>query len=299
MDFYKKIIRNPKVRKKMIYAFDFIPDETMLKIQYFIKIHKRLNLDNPRRWTEKCQWYKLNYRTPLMIKCVDKYLVREYVAEKGYAHLLNDLLWVGDTLEGLDLSSLPDRFVIKLNSGSGTNIIVKNKSDFDLEAAIQTTNEWIEDSRHKPLGREWAYYDVPPKLIIEKYLEESKHGLTDYKFFCFNGEISNLFVISDRFTSEKLDLYSPDWKRLDVILYVCPNQSKTDLPKPENYEKMLKIAKDLSRDFPHVRVDLYNINGRIYFGELTFFSGSGYYVFKPDAFDFWLGEKFILPSPIK
>ena len=246
-----------------------------------------------------------------MVKCVDKYLVREYIAEKGYEYILNDLLWAGDTLEDLDLSKLPDKFVIKLNSGSGTNIIVKDKSKFDFKSAVKrvlfpaplcpvkTTKEWIDDSKLKSLGREWPYYDVPPKLIIERYMEESEKGLIDYKFFCFNGEISHLLVISDRFGSEKLDLYSPDWRRLNVIQYDCPNQSKTNLPKPQNYEAMLEIARNLSRDFPHVRVDLYNINGKIYFGELTFFSGSGYYVYKPDSFDFWLGEKFILPPSIK
>ena len=296
MDGYKKILRNKSLRMRIVRFFDFLPDDITLRIQYFIKTHRKLHLNNPKRWTEKIQWYKLYYKDPLMVKCVDKYEVRSYIESKGYGHLLNDIYWVGKDLKSVNWDKIPDRFVIKMTSGSGTNIIVKDKNTFDLDEAIVKTSKWLKDAEKKPLGREWPYQKVDSKLIIEKYIENSENGLIDYKFFCFNGHISHLLVISDRFTNEKLDLYDAQFNRMNVIQYDCPNQSTKNFPKPDNYSEMCKIAEDLSEDFPHVRVDLYNIKGKIMFGELTFFSGSGYYVFDPDNFDFELGERFNLPE---
>ena len=293
MDAYKKIFRNAKLRIILLRTISWLPDEKMVEIQYFIKTHRKLNLDNPKRWTEKCQWYKLYYRNPLMTKCADKYLVREYVEEKGLGHTLNELYGCYKNVEDIDFDSLPNEFVIKSTTGSGNNIIVTDKSTLNIEEAKKKIKTWLRPTGK--LAKEWAYYDIEPRIIIEKYLSEAKEGLTDYKFFCFSGKVSHLLVISDRFSDEKIDVYDADFKRQDVKLMVCPNQSKEDLPKPENYDEMVRMAEILSKDFPHVRVDFYNINGKIIFGELTFYSGAGYYVFEPDNFDYILGEKFILP----
>lgn len=296
MDGYKKIIKNKNLRLKLIRCLNWIPDKTMLKFQYRVKLGRKLNLRNPKRWTEKAQWYKLYYHDPLMTKCADKYTVREYVQQKGLGAILNELYGVYDSPLEIDFDSLPEKFVIKVTSGCGTNIIVKNKKEFNKEDAIQKLAQWQKNGKQKSVGREWPYYNIKPRIIIEKYLEETETGLIDYKFFCFNGKANHLLVISDRFTEEKLDLYDTEWNRMNVIQSDCPNQTPYNLPKPENFKEMVKMAEVLSKDFPHTRVDFYNINGKIYFGELTFFSGSGYYIFTPDEFDFIMGEKFVLPE---
>ena len=294
-DFYKKIIKNKKTRFKILSLAKFIPDKLMLQIQYFIKCEKKLNLKNPVRYTEKIQWYKLYYRDPVMQQCADKYRVREYVKSKGLGHILNELYGVYNSIDEIDFSQLPEKFVIKTTSGSGTNVICRNKKELEIDDIKDKFNGFREQSS-AALGREWVYDQTQSKIIVEKFLGEDKGGLTDYKFFCFRGKISHLIVVSDRFTDEKMDLYDADWNRMNVIHSTCPNQSKDNMPKPGNFEEMKEIAEILSKDFPHVRVDLYNINGRIYFGELTFFSASGYYIFTPDSFDFELGEKFVLPE---
>ena len=294
-DFYKKIIKNRAVRLYILQLFNWIPDNLMLKMQYRIKTGRKLNLKDPKRYTEKCQWYKLYYHDPLMTRCVDKYTVRSYVKEKGFEHILNELYGVFDKAEDIDFQSLPNRFVMKITSGSGTNIIVKDKSKLDIRSACKTLDKWVQSSPIKISG-EWPYYNTKAKIIIEKYLESKESSLIDYKFFCFNGQVSHSIVISDRFSDEKIDLYDRNWNRMKVIQSDCPNQSATNMERPKNYEEMLRIAEELSKDFPHVRVDLYNINGKIIFGELTFFSGSGYYQFTPDEFDFILGDKFVLPN---
>lgn len=300
MDGYKKIIRSKELRSKILDGLEWIPDKQMLEIQYFIKMHRPLHLKNPKRWTEKIQWYKLYYHDPLMTQCADKYRVREYIEKKGYSDLLNELYYVFEKPEEITedvVERLPEQFVIKTNGSCGTNIIVKDKAAFRLDEARQKLSKWLAKSKHKYPGREWPYYDIEPKIIIEKFLDGGPHGLTDYKFFCFNGEPTHLLVISDRFTDEKIDLYSAKWKRLNVIQSDCPHQTDHLLPKPRNFERMLEVAKNLSKDFPQVRVDLYDLDGKIYFGELTFFSGSGYYIFTPDSFDYYLGKKFVLPEP--
>lgn len=295
-DSYKNILKDKNLRLKLLGLLDWVPDSIMLKIQYRIKCEKRLNLKNPKRWTEKCQWYKLYYRDPLMTRCADKYEVRSYVEEKGLEDILNTSYGVYESADEINIDNLPEKFVLKMTSGSGGNIIVKNKAELNWEEAKEKLNGWMALEGRKPLGREWPYYNIQPRIIAEKYMEETENGLIDYKFFCFNGEPSHLIVVSDRFTQEKIDLYDMNWNRMKVVQSDCPRQSIEDMDCPRNFDKMIEIARTLSKDFPHARIDLYNIKGKIYFGEITFFSASGYYIFDPDEFDFWLGEKFKLPE---
>lgn len=201
----------------------------------------------------------------------------------------------------IDFDKLPNQFVLKDTLGGGGNsvIICKNKNTADLNLFRNQMKSWVNTNYKTNYGREWVYDGRKHRIVIDKYIDpKCPEGLIDYKFFCSNGKVSHEIVISDRFTSEKLDLYDTQWQRMNVCQSDCPNQRKDNLPKPKNFDKMIEIAENLSKPFPHVRIDLYNIHGRIIFGELTFFSASGYYIFTPDEFDFWLGEKFDLPKKI-
>ena len=294
MNGYKKIIKNKKTRYKILKMLKTIPDKSMIKLQYRIKLHRGLNLKNPQRYTEKIQWYKLNYRNPLMQKCVDKYYVREYVKEKGLENILNTLYQVVDCAQDLDFNLLPNKFIIKTTNGSGTNIICRNKSSLDINAVKKELDEYLAQAEASA-GREWAYEGSSKKIIVEALLEDLNNvdlGVSDYKFLCFNGKPKYIVYDKDRFTDHKRNFYDIDWNYIKVDSD-CPCFGDT-VDKPKGLEEMLEIAKKLSEDFPAVRVDLYNIDGKIFFGELTFYPWSGYVQFSPDSFDYELGKDFPL-----
>lgn len=265
----------------------------MIKLQYRIATGRKLNLKDSKRFTEKLQCYKLYHRDPLMTQCADKYSVREYIISKGYGNILVPLYGFYDRPEDIDFKKLPSKFILKTTNGSHTNILCKDKSKLDIECTRNTLNNWLNLWAGK-VGREWAYYDIKPRIICEKLLKDENNDLIDYKFICFDGEPFCLYVIAERYLEDgaKLGIYN---NRFDKMPYVKSDFRglTTDPVKPQNFEVMLEIARDLSRDFPHVRVDLYNIHGEIYFGELTFYDSSGYQGYLPDEFDFILGEKFI------
>lgn len=296
MNGYKRIIRSQKVRFAILRFLRFIPDKTMIKIQYRIKLGRRLNLDNPTRYTEKIQWYKLYYRNPIMMQCVDKYHVREYVKSKGLEHILNELYLVVDDPDKIDFSSLPNKFALKTTNGSETNIFCKNKEELDLLNTKSRLREYL-DMANASAGREWAYDGSSKLIIAEKYMEDDSTpdgSISDYKFLCFGGRPEFVVYDCDRFTGHKRNIYDLNWNNLKIDSD-CP-QIDREVKKPQNFEEMIEIATILSEDFPAVRVDLYNIKGQIIFGELTFYPWSGYVQYSPDSFDFVLGEKFILPS---
>lgn len=287
---YKKIIKNQNLRFKILKFLSFIPDKTMLKLQYKIKTGRKLNLKNPKRYTEKIQWYKINYRNPIMNRCVDKFAVRQYVKEKGLEDILNKLYAVYDNIEDFDIESLPQKFVVKTTNSSGTNIFCKDKNSIKKEDIVNKINTFLSFKNIKA-GREWAYYGIKPKIIVEKFLEDdTDRGIADYKFLCFNGNPEFIVYDIDRFIEHKRNFYDINWNYLEVSSD-CPNFGDV-VKKPEKLEEMIKIAKILSEDFPAVRVDLYCVKNKIYFGELTFYPWSGYVDFSPDDFDFTLGEKF-------
>lgn len=300
---YKKIIKSRKVRLAILRFLRFIPDKWMIKLQYRIKLGRKLDLKNPKRFTEKLQWYKLFYRNPLMPKCVDKGDVREYVESLGLGSILTKCYGVFDRAEEVDFSVLPDKFVIKDTLGSGGNsvIICKDKATLDINSVRGQMTEWV-NTRHnvKSGGREWPYYSGKKhRIIIEEYIEsdESKGGLIDYKFFCFNGKTEYLYVFADRNLGDGAgeSIYDAEFNNTG---YYSDDERpiKRKLTKPSNFDEMRSIAEKLSARFPHARVDMYDQNNTILFGELTFFDGSGYYSFEPDEFDFILGEKFVLPE---
>ena len=294
---YKKIIKNQNIRFKILKFLNFIPDKTMVKLQYRIKTGRKLNLKNPQRYTEKLQWYKLNYRNPLMTKCADKYTVREYIESKGLGHILNELYGVYDNVNEIDFDKLPNKFVLKTTNDSDTNIFCKDKANSDLEEIKKKMNKKIKERTQIPLAREWAYNNSKRRIICEKLLEDKDtkdNSINDYKFLCFNGKPEFIVYDVDRYLGHKRNFYDTTWKYLNISSD-CPNFGDI-VERPEKLEEMLEIAKILSENFPAVRVDLYCVQNKIYFGELTFYPWSGYVKFEPDKFDFVLGEKFNLTS---
>lgn len=298
MNNYKKIFRRAKTRHKILSMLRFLPDRVMLRLQYRIKTGRRLHLKQPKTYTEKIQWYKLNYHNPLMTICADKHLVRKYLEERGYSDLSCCEYGVYDRVEDIRYEDLPDKFVLKTTNGSGTNIICRDKTKFQIEQAREELREWLKRDCYG-LGREWAYKDITPRIIVEELLEDKENGydgINDYKFLCFDGRVHYVVFDVDRYVGHKRNIYDADWNYIDVGTD-CEKLGDI-IPKPEGLDEMKRIAEDLSKDFPCVRVDLYWVNHRVYFGELTFYPWSGYVVFDPREFDMILGEKFNLLEKI-
>lgn len=294
---YKKIIKSQKLRLKLLKITEFIPDKLMIKLQYKIATGNKLNLKEPKRFTEKLQWYKLYYRKPLLTQCADKYEVREYIKEKGLEDILVPLYGVYNSSKDIKFENLPNKFVLKTSNGSHTNILCEDKSKIDISNVREVLDEWL-NKRPVKAGREWAYYNIKPRIICEKYLEKDENNdLIDYKFYCFNGKVYCLEVIAERYFEDgmKIGIYDLEFNRLPYK-DSDGGELRYDIEKPNNFEKMIEIAEKLSEDFPQVRVDLYNIEGKIVFGELTFYDGSGYSKYIPDEFDFILGKQFKLPN---
>ena len=271
----------------------------MIKFQYRVKVGKILNLNNPKRYTEKLQWYKLNYRDPIMVQCVDKYDVREFVEQMGFLKILNPCYGVFDSPEEIEWERLPSSFVMKDTLGSGSNsvMIIQNKNDIDLDSLYEICQQWVNTNAHqKSGGREWPYYSGKRHRIVIEALIKTEEPLIDYKFFCFNGKVECIYVIGNRILGDhgELAVMDRDFHRINVQSRT-QREMKENPVKPENFCDMVSIAEELSKQFPHVRVDLYNVKGKIIFGELTFFGASGYQQYNPDSFDFELGNKFILP----
>lgn len=254
------------------------------------------NLDDPRTFDEKLQWYKLYYKDPLMTALTDKYEVRKYVAERGFAGILNKLYGVYDTVDEIDFFGLPGSFVLKATHGSGMNIICKDKLDLDWDNCRKSLNKWLKVNYYYD-GRQWAYKNIKPRIICEKYLEnEEFNELIDYKFYCYNGEPKVLFVCSGRFGADglKYDAYDIDWNR--IYVYKGKPSSGLNIVKPANLKAMIQVARGLSEGLPFVRVDLYSVKEGIIFGELTLYPDNGICPFTPDKYNYFFGDLFILPD---
>ena len=298
MNGYKKIFKSKSMRLKILKCLSFVPDKIMIPIQYRIKTGRKLNLSNPVRYTEKLQWYKLYYRKPIMTLCADKYGVRKFVKKRGLEKLLNRLYAVYDNPEAIDFDALPNSFAMKMTVGSGMNYFVTDKSKEDIEKLKAMVREWF-SADSSSYGREWCYYDIKPRIVFEELLPlDERADLPDYKFFCFDGEPYCLYTMIDytkNHDNGRLGFFDTDFKLMPYYRKDF-KPIKEQIPKPKNFDLMVGYARVLSKGFPHVRVDFYNINGRIVFGELTFYNASGYTAFEPDNFDYILGKKFILPK---
>ena len=291
------VLKNPKsiLLKLLFKTSKVFHDKMYLKLFFRIRMGKRLNLENPQTFNEKLQWLKLYYRKPELTKMVDKYESKKYVSELIGEEYLIRTLGVWDSFAEIDFNTLPDQFVLKTTHDQGGVVICKNKNDFDIESAKRKLTKHLK-FEHYYLSREWPYKNVKPRIIAEKYIvDESKGELIDYKFFCFNGEPKALFVATERQTGNvKFDYYDMDFNRLKLAQ--AYEASEKGIEKPIGFEKMVKLASILSTDHPHVRVDFYNINGKVYFGELTFFHHGGHTPFHPEEWDYKFGSWINLPK---
>lgn len=274
--------------------FKDMNDEEYLKKLFKCHMKRELNLDNPQTFNQKLQWLKLYDRKPEYTTMVDKYAVKKYVADIIGEEYIIPTLGVWNHFDEIDFDKLPNQFVLKCTHDSGGIVICTDKSNLDLKAAKKKIEKCLRRNYYWP-SREWPYKNVKPRIIAEKYMsDEGKEELSDYKVLCFNGEPKIVEVHKGRFNGQHTqDCYDEFWNKTDIEQYDLP---KTDeiMPKPAFLEEMLHLSKLLSKDLIHVRVDWYFTNNRLYFGELTFFDGSGYNLFCGNA-DELLGSWIKLP----
>ena len=276
----------------------FLPDRPYIKIMFFIWRWKRLDLNNPKTFCEKLQWLKLYDRRPEYTQMVDKYEVKKYVAGVIGEEYIIPTIGVWDSVSKIDWDILPKQFVIKCTHDSGSVIICKDKSVFDKYDAIKKLEEWMKRDYYIN-GREWPYKNVPHRIIAEEYIQPDvvTNDLPDYKYFCFNGVPKLMFVATERHNENdetRFDFFDMDYNHLDIknghpFANIIPS-------KPKNFELMKELSKKLSKGIPHVRVDFYEVNGRVFFGELTFSHWSGLVPFEPEKWDDILGSWIVLPS---
>lgn len=266
-----------------------IPDDMYIKIIYFFCFWKKLDLKNPKTYSEKLQWLKLYDRRDIYTTMVDKFAVKEYVAKRIGEEYIIPTLGVWDSFDEIDFDKLPQRFVLKCSHDSGGLVICKDKSKLDICAAREKIEKCLKKDYYY-LGREWPYKNVKPRIIAEKFMSDSNGQLNDYKFFCFNGTPKMLFIASDRGVDTRFDFYDEDFNHLP-FMQGHPNSEKT-LSCPNGFKEMKQLATQLSEGFPQIRVDFYNIDGKIYFGELTLFHFSGFVPFEPPEWDEKIGRWF-------
>ena len=295
-----KIIKNP-CRLFLTLGhrgyFNWLSDERYLRIAYRIEMGYPLNLDNPQTFNEKLQWLKLYDRHPEYTQMVDKLGAKEYVSDVIGEEYIIPTLGVWEKVEDIDFESLPEQFVLKCTHDSGGLVICKDKRNLDYRAARNKLKSCLKHNYYWG-QREWPYKNVVPRIMAEEYMEDqTSHELRDYKFFCFNGVMKALFIATDRQTKgeeTKFDFFDAEFRHLD-IKNGHPN-AEVPPAKPVMFEKMKILAERLSEGIPHLRVDFYEVNGKIYFGELTFSHWSGMVPFDPEEWDFRFGEWITLPQ---
>lgn len=267
-----------------------LSDEKAVK-RYYKKKSGGLTIDlsNPKTFSEKQQWYKLYSNDPLMAKCADKHDVRQYIIDCGYEDLLNEQYGVYESVKDIHINDLPNRFVLKAAHASGWNLIVKNKSKVNWKQEKRTMRLWLKQDIYWS-GREWVYKNLKRRIVAEKYLEDESGGLLDYKFYCFNGKPAFLQLEVGRFTDKNTrNFYDMDWNLLPFGKEL-PHNPDINIPVPECFEQMKEIAQKLCKPFSYVRVDLYQVGGKVYFGELTFFPAGGAPDFVPTEYDKIVGD---------
>ncbi len=272
-----------------------IPDKLYLEAVFHAETGYKLNLQNPKTYNEKLQWIKLYDRKPEYIVYADKYKVRDYIAATIGEKYLIPLIGMYKKAKEIPWNDLPNRFVLKCNHASGTNIICKNKKELDIATSEKKLTRWLKKNAYWG-AREWCYKDIEPCIICEEFIE-TRDGNTpdDYKFMCFNGIPRLIQVHHDRYGNHTLDYYTPEWERANLKRIDANTSSKT-IPKPDNLEEMLEIARTLSKDMYYARIDLYNVDGKIYFGEITMYPTGGFSTFEDYNDDLLLGSYMKLPT---
>lgn len=276
---------NKKVKKIILAPMNLlyrINPELDLKILYRLRTHRKLNLENPKTYSEKLQWIKLNYKNKLLPICVDKYKVRQFVKKCGCENILTKLLWEGYNPCDIPFEDLPQQFVIKVTHGTGMIIICKNKNELDIPKTIRTLKRRLKE-KCLPCYGEWFYGVIKPRIIIEEFLDDGKgYSPMDYKIYCFHGEPKYIIAHVDRFTNYRCNIYDLEWNPIQNInISLKEFDPNLTVEKPKELDRLLEYARILSKHFIHVRVDLYMLNSKIYFGELTFISDAGFVTINP------------------
>lgn len=306
MEHFKHFINNIFSRQcvywVLYYFFTYtnlqkvLSDEKSIKLKYRCSLKKKLNLENPQTFTAKLNWQKLYDRNPLYTKLVDKYEVKDYVANLIGEEYLIKTIAVYDSADEIDFNSLPQKFVLKCTHDSGDIIICKDKSCLDIEETRRKLSKGLANNFYYD-SREWPYKDVQRRIIAEEYMEDSLTcELRDYKFFCFDGKVECMFVASERQKNKEpfFDFFDMNYQHLS-IKNGHPNSSI--LPdKPKCFELMKELSSVLSKGLPQVRIDLYEVDGKVYFGEYTFFHFGGFTPFEPEEWDYRLGGMITLPA---
>ena len=266
----------------------FIDDETCIRRMYKKKTGRKLNLENPKRFTEKLQWLKLYYRNPMMSTCADKVEIRRYLKEKGYEKYLVPIVGVYSDVREIEYSNLPDECILKATHGSSMHILKKRSMKKCSWITKKIMQSWLFMNIY-PEGREWPYKNIRPRIICEELLCPKSSQLRDFKFFCFSGIPKFVQVDSDLLNNHKIDFFDENFERLPLKCQY--SNSKGDIIKPDRFDEMKQIAANLSKEFPHVRVDFYVYDNEVKIGEMTFFDGSGFYSFVPDEYDYIFGQE--------
>lgn len=294
----KAIIQVSK-RPILSKALRLLPDKFFIFLKWKgRKMPYNLNLKAPQTFNEKLQWIKLYDHNPLYTKLVDKYRVKEYLERVISSDYIIPLLGAWDSIDEIDWEKLPNQFVMKCSHDCGGMVICRDKRSFNISEAKTKLKQAFKKNYYYE-SREWPYKDVKPKIFAEAYMEDEFGELRDYKFFCFNGEVKAMFVASDRSkeTETCFDFFDADYNHLPFT-QGHPNAKQLP-PKPKGFEKMKELASKLSKGIPQVRVDFYDVNGHVYFGEFTFFHFGGMVKFNPIEWDYTFGSWIELPKKRK
>ncbi|WP_365298890.1 ATP-grasp fold amidoligase family protein [uncultured Veillonella sp.] len=290
MSFLTKPYYRTRVLIKLGY-YDSLSDAEFLKTVFPKYMGYPLDLENPKTFSEKLQWLKVNYRNPIQTVMVDKHEAKHFIAERVGNQYIIPTLAVWDSVEDIDIDALPNQFVLKSTHDSGGIVICKDKSSFDFEAAKAKLSASLKRDYSK-IAREWPYQNVLRRIIAEEYISElGNDDLLDYKMYSFHGEPKLTVVCSDRFskTETRMNFYDINWEPMGIHFGHYP-PLPLEFPKPATYEEMKRLTAELSKDCPFLRVDFYEIKGRLFIGELTFFPGAGLEKFRPMSKDYELGE---------
>lgn len=291
----KRLIKNPRYLF-WVFAkrgfFNWMDDEQYIKLMYSALLGEKLNLDNPVTFNEKLQWIKLYNHRNIYTKMVDKYLAKDFIKEVIGEKYVVPTYAVWNNTDDINISQLPNSFVLKCNHDSKGLVICKDKNYFDVERAKKKLKKCLKRNFFY-LAREWPYKNVKPVIIAEQYLNDGTDCLTDYKFFCFNGEPKVMYISQDYGDSPHTDFFDMDFNHLN--LHMADPNSKEPINKPSCFEEMQGLARKLSKGIPHLRVDFYFVNGNIYVGELTFFHNCGFQKIYPKEWAKIMGDWIELP----
>lgn len=280
-----------KLKNIICKGLAVVPTKTYLKVMYKIKTGRKLNLKNPVAYSEKINWMKIYDKNPLYTQLADKYEVRKYVSERiGEEHLI-PLLGIWDKFDDINFDELPENFVLKCTHDFGSVVLVDDKSKMDVNEVKKAINSELKYNFYYR-GREWVYKNIKPRIIAEQYMNLGRGRLIDYKFFCFGGKVEYLYVVTGRGGDVKYDFRDRNFNHVEMASGdVNPSDNAQ---KPEVYDQMIVIAEKLADGIKNVRVDLYDIDGKIYFGEMTFYHAGGMSAITPYEMDVKFGESFIM-----